>query len=209
MLSLQRLLSKGDRFFSLLEAAAEEAHGAVNSLIDMVKKSNNSRALDELTTRQRRNKRIFEEMMTLLCSAFVTPLEREDLEALASALYKIPKTVERFCERLFLAPSLVLPELFTKQIQLLEQAAATLCQMVQSLRHQPPLEKIKTENDELHHYEGEADKLILELLRDLYSGRYEPLQVLVLRDLFEHLEKIIDRCRSAGNVVFQIVLKNS
>jgi uncharacterized protein Yka (UPF0111/DUF47 family) len=209
MLSLQRLLSKGDRFFNLLDAAAEEAHETVHSLMEFVKKSSDGQALDTLVARRRKNKRIFEEMMTLLCSAFVTPLEREDLESLASALYKIPKTVERFCEHWSLAPSLVCPELFTKQIYLLEQATVTLRQMVQGLRHHPPLEKIKAENDELHQYEGEADKLLLDLLRDLYSGRYEPLQVILLRDLFEHLEKIIDRCRSAGNVVFQIVLKNS
>jgi uncharacterized protein len=209
MLSIQRLFSQSDRFFGLLESAAEEAHGAVHSLMEIVNKINDGQSLDELVARRRKNKRIFEDMMTLLCSAFVTPLEREDLESLASALYKIPKTVERFCEHLLLSPSLVRPELLTRQIQLLEQATATLRQMVQELRRHPTLEKIKTQNDELHQCEGEADKLLLELLRDLYSGRYEPLQVIVLRDLSEYLEKIIDRCRSAGNVVFQIVLKNS
>ena len=49
----------------------------------------------------------------------------------------------------------------------------------------------------------------LELLGDLYSGRHEPIQVLALRDLYDLLEKIIDRCRDAGNVVTHIVLKNS
>ena len=81
--------------------------------------------------------------------------------------------------------------------------------MVKQLRHKPNLDKIKEDNDRLHHFEGEADKIMIELLRDLYSGKYEPLQVIVLRDLFELLEKVIDRCRDAGNVIFQIVLKNS
>ena len=43
----------------------------------------------------------------------------------------------------------------------------------------------------------------------IYSGKYQPLEMIVMRDLFELLEKAIDRCRDAGNVVFQIVLKNS
>jgi uncharacterized protein Yka (UPF0111/DUF47 family) len=40
-------------------------------------------------------------------------------------------------------------------------------------------------------------------------GRHEPIRILLLKDLFELLEKAIDRCRDAGNVAYQIVLKNS
>jgi uncharacterized protein len=81
--------------------------------------------------------------------------------------------------------------------------------MVRMLRHRPQLDKIQEENDRLHKLEGQADKLILQLFGDLYSGRYQALQMIVLRDLFELLEKVIDRCRDAGNVMLQISLKNS
>jgi uncharacterized protein Yka (UPF0111/DUF47 family) len=46
-------------------------------------------------------------------------------------------------------------------------------------------------------------------LKDLYNGRYEATKAMVIRDLFELMEKVIDRCRDAGNVVMHIVLKNS
>ena len=48
---------------------------------------------------------------------------------------------------------------------------------------------------------------MLELLAEIYSGKYEPLQAMMLRDLYELMEKVIDRCRDAGNVVAHIVLK--
>jgi len=47
------------------------------------------------------------------------------------------------------------------------------------------------------------------LYRDLFSGRHDALKVIVFKDLYELLEKIIDRCRDVGNVIYQIVLKNS
>ena len=50
---------------------------------------------------------------------------------------------------------------------------------------------------------------LLALLNDLYCGKYEPLQMILMRELIEMLEKMIDRCRDVGNVVFQIALKNS
>jgi hypothetical protein len=48
-----------------------------------------------------------------------------------------------------------------------------------------------------------------ELLRDLYSGKYEAIRAIAVRDVYELIEKVIDRCHDAGNVVMQIVLKNS
>ena len=49
----------------------------------------------------------------------------------------------------------------------------------------------------------------MELYRVLFSGKYDAIQVIVLKDLYELLEKVVDRCREAGNVISQIVLKNS
>ena len=50
---------------------------------------------------------------------------------------------------------------------------------------------------------------MLELYRDIYSGRLDNLQMFLLKEFFEILEKAIDRCREAGVVAYQIVLKNS
>ena len=71
------------------------------------------------------------------------------------------------------------------------------------------LEEIKTLNDRLQQIEGDADKAIMELYRDLFSGKHERIKVIVLKDLYELLEKVVDRCRDAGNVISHIVLKNS
>ena len=68
---------------------------------------------------------------------------------------------------------------------------------------------MKEQNDRLHNLEGQADKLMLQFVRDLYSGQHEPLKVIITLDLCETLERIVDRCRDAGNVIFQIVLKYS
>ena len=64
-------------------------------------------------------------------------------------------------------------------------------------------------NEKLRALENEADRLMLELYRDIYSGRLDHLQMFLLKEFFEILEKAIDRCREAGVVAYQIVLKNS
>jgi uncharacterized protein Yka (UPF0111/DUF47 family) len=71
------------------------------------------------------------------------------------------------------------------------------------------LEEMKQLNDRLRVLEAEADRLILELHRDIYSGRLDAGEMFLLKEFFEILEKAIDRCREAGVVAYQIVLKNS
>ena len=71
------------------------------------------------------------------------------------------------------------------------------------------LEPMKALNDELRAIENEADRLMLELYGDIYSGQLDPLHMFLLKEFFEILEKAIDRCREAGVVAYEIVLKNS
>jgi uncharacterized protein Yka (UPF0111/DUF47 family) len=209
MFSLQRILGKDDRFFDLLEASAEQACQSVLALVELLKKPDRERTLDEFIQVRRKDKRITEEISEALCKTFVTPLEREDIEGLSIALYKIPKTVEKFGERLLVSQPQIQGDSFDKQVTMLRQATETVCQMVKALRRKPKLQAIKDQNERLQFLEGQADELMLELLRDLYSGRHEALRVIILRHLYELLERVIDRCRDAGNVVFHIVLKHS
>jgi uncharacterized protein len=209
MFSLQRLLGKEDKFFTLLEASAQEAHTSVQTLVKLSKALDQPVALEEFAKARRKDKEITAQIRHAIYTTFVTALEREDIEALCNALYRIPKTVEKFGERILLAPQQVRGVDFSHQIGLLDQATDCVVQMVKSLRHGVNLEEIKNLNDQLQQVEGDADKAIVALYRDLFNGRHDPLQVIVLKDLYELLEKVIDRCRDTGNVITQIVLKNS
>lgn len=206
---LRKILGYEDKFYDLLEASAAEAQNSVETLLAMLKRQHEALQLDAFSETRRKDKRITEEITHQLCKTFVTPLEREDIEALSVALYKIPKTVEKFCEKYLISHEQVRDIDFTQQVQLLAKATATVAEMIRALRRHSHLERIKAQNDELHVLEGEADKLILSLFKALYTGKNDPLKVVIVMDLYETLEKIIDRCRDAGNVIFQIVLKYS
>ena len=91
---------------------------------------------------------------------------------------------------------------------MLEEAAAVVVDMVRLLPKMN-LEQMKALSDKLRALENEADRLMLELYRDIYSGKLDPLQMFLLKEFFEILEKAIDRCREAGVVTYEIVLKNS
>jgi uncharacterized protein Yka (UPF0111/DUF47 family) len=209
MFSLQKMLGKEDRFFNLLEASAEEARTSVQALVKLSKELDKPQSLHEFAWARRKDKEITQQISEAVYTTFITAIEREDIEELSNSLYKIPKTVEKFSERILIAPQYVGGIDFSTQISLLERATDIVLQLVRSLRGGIDLEKVKELNDRLQFVEGEADKHMMTLYRDLFSGKHDAVQVIALKDLYELLEKIIDRCRDAGNVVAHIALKNS
>src|SRR5256885_15011122 len=210
MLSIQKILGRDEKFFDLLEASAQEADASVHHLIallERLEKKDSPQSLEEFVRSRRKDKQITQELTEQLCKKFITQLEREDIQALASALYKIPKTVEKIGERILICPEDLHGRSFRRQVELLDRAAEVVLAMVQQLRKGTDIRTAREMNARLQTIEGDADKLELELLRDLYHGDYTPKHVIFLRDLYELLEKVIDRCRDAGNVILQIVLK--
>ena len=209
MFSLQKLFSKGDRFQELLEAAAQESHESVRLVIEMMKSPRNTQNFDDLVLARRKEKKISEQISAELVHTFITGLEREDIEALARGLYRIPKAAEKLAERLVIAGAHMDGVDFSKQADMMTKATDALHEMIKQLRDMKDLEKIKRLYDRLQYVEAEADKTMNDILRDLYAGKFDPLRAMVIRDVYELMEKVVDRCHETGNVVMHIVLKNS
>ena len=209
MFSLQTIFGQGNQFYTLLEEAAVAAHDSAKALHAMLRDgSDRQPALDAFKLARLRERETSDKISQALVDSFITPIEREDIEALGSALYKIPKQIEKFADRFSLATQHLEHIDFAPRAAMLEQASGVVVDMVRQLRHLK-LEPMKALNDKLRTLENEADRLMLELYRDIYSGKLDPLQMFLLKEFFEILEKAIDRCREAGVVAYEIVLKNS
>jgi uncharacterized protein len=209
MFSLRQLFGKQDRFSELLQTSAEETRNSVRALAAFLKSPEAVRNLDEFVVSREREKQAFEELNALLATSFETGLEREDIAALSLTLYRIPKFLEKVAERMGDCPKFIRALDLKQQITMMDRATEILALMVQELFAGAHVGTVKKYNDELQKIEGDADKLMLELLRDLYTTDRDVLAVVFLKDLYELLEKVFDCCRDAGNVITQIVLKNS
>ncbi|MGN6153803.1 MAG: DUF47 domain-containing protein [Lysobacteraceae bacterium] len=208
MFSLQTIFGSGQQFYGLLDEAAAAAHESAQALHAMMKATDRQPALDAFKLARTRERAASDKIGKALVDSFITPIEREDIEALGSALYKIPKQIEKFADRYSLAIQHLEGIDFAPRAAMLEQAAGVVVDMVRELRHLN-IDRMTALNEKLRALENEADRLMLELYRDIYSGKLDSLQMFLLKEFFEILEKAIDRCREAGVVAYQIVLKNS
>lgn len=211
MISLQKFFGKDDKFFYLLEASAQEARHSVEVLTKILSNPGQAPRLEDFHAAKEADKKITEQINEAIITTFVSQLEKDDIEVLSAALYKIPKTVEKIAERFIISERMVKEVVFTKHISLLNAATQCVVELVGLLRNigQGQLDEAKAINGKLQQVEAEADNVILEILKDLYSGRHDATKVMAMKDLYELLEKVIDRCRDAGIIVTHIVLKNS
>jgi uncharacterized protein Yka (UPF0111/DUF47 family) len=209
VISLAKIFGKSDRFFELLNASAKASYQSIEALERVMGQAEGHVSLAELSVTRREEKAIAQTISEELVNTFVTTLDREDIESLSRALYRIPKTVEKFGERFDVMHHHVTAADFVGQMTIAKEAAAVVCRMVEMISKSPKLEDVKHQNDQLQELEVRADQLVLGYLKEIYSGRVEPIKAMAMRDLYDLLEKVIDRCRDAGNVVTQIVLKNS
>jgi uncharacterized protein Yka (UPF0111/DUF47 family) len=209
MFSLQTIFGKGDKFYGLLESSAAASTESTRALSELLASPVSQRSLEKFKLARQRSKDLAAQISQELVNTFVTALEREDIETLNSALYRIPKIVEKFAERYMIAAERIGEVDFISRAAMLERSSEVIELMVGQLRKGLNLESTKNLNDKMQAIEAEADRLILEMYRDSYTRETDPMRYLILKDLFEILEKAIDRCRDAGNVIHQIVLKNS
>ena len=209
MFSLQKALGREDRFFDLLEAGATEAQASAQALNKFFRATGAARSLDAIAESRRKEKQINAEIVESLATQVMTMFEREDIETLAKALYKIPKTVEKIGERILMAPDLLEGIDLSKPVSMLEKATSILLLMIRELRQAASIETVRRLNTDLQRIEGDVDKIMTELSGELYRIQSDVGRALFLKDLSDMLERATDRCRDAGNVIIQIVLKST
>src|SRR5688572_3909086 len=142
MFTVQKLFSKDDKFYDLLEASAEESRHSVQALNRVLVNPERVPSLTEFHQSKEADKRITEQISEALIDTFVADLEREDIEALSEVLYKIPKTVEKIAERFIVSAHIAKRVDFKAHVALLETATSTVTEMVKQLRKKPTVESM-------------------------------------------------------------------
>lgn len=209
MFSLQTIFGKGDKFYGLLERSAEAAHESAKALRQMLENRERAPVMADFAGARAREKALAAQISEELINTFVTALDREDIEALNSALYKIPKTVEKFAERYAVVAERVADVNFAQRACVLEESVSVVVEMIGELRRGLRIDPVKKLQDRLQALESEGDRMLLAPYRTLYVEGHDAMKAMLAKDLFELIEKAIDKCRDVGNIVYSIVLKNS
>ena len=139
-------------------------------------------------------------------TTFVTPFDREDIYALASGLDDVMDFMEAAVDLVLLYEVENLPQELATQVEVLQRCAELTADAMPRLRTMKDLEEFWIEINRL---ENAGDKSYRRILAKLFSGTYEALEVLKLKDIVDSLEAAIDAFETVANIVEQIAVKES
>jgi predicted phosphate transport protein (TIGR00153 family) len=139
-------------------------------------------------------------------TTFVTPFDREDIYALASELDDVMDFMEEAVDLTLLYEVVKLPKELANQVEVIQRCAELTAESMPRLRTMQDLEEYWIEINRL---ENLGDKSYRRILAKLFSGKYEALEVLKLKDIVDSLEDAIDAFESVANIVEQIAVKES
>ena len=139
-------------------------------------------------------------------STFVTPFDREDIYALASGLDDVMDFMEEAVDLCVLYEVTALPAEVAEQVDVLQRCAELTAEAMPRLRSMKGLEEYWIEINRL---ENTGDKSYRRILAKLFSGKYDALEVLKLKDVVDALEHAVDAFEKVANIVEQIHAKES
>ena len=205
---LSSILAPGDReFFDLFEEAGGNILRAAGLLESMLVTfpERNELARDILICEQDGD-RITHDIIQRLNQTFVTPIDREDIYALASALDDVVDYTEEVADYLGLykieAPMSQAQDL----AHVLHAAARQIAEAMPRLRG---FKDISHYTVEINRLENDGDRITREAIASLFDNGIDPMVVIRWKDIFERLEEAIDATEHVANILEGIVIKNS
>jgi predicted phosphate transport protein (TIGR00153 family) len=149
--------------------------------------------------------RITHDIIRRLNQTFVTPIDREDIYALASALDDIVDYTEEVSDFLALY-RIEAPMVQAQQLaSILHQSCRQVAQAIPRLRS---FKDIHHYTVEINRYENEGDRVLREALASLFEAGIDPMLVIRWKDIFERLEDAVDSTETVSNILEGIVIKN-
>jgi predicted phosphate transport protein (TIGR00153 family) len=193
-------------FFDLFEASAKNLVRASDLLDQMLRNypESHDMARDILICEQEGD-RLTHDIIQRMNQTFVTPIDREDIIALASGLDDVVDFTEEVADYLGLYKIEAPMEQSQRLAHVLLEASRQIELAVPKIRN---FGDISAESTEIHRLENEGDRLGREAVASLFETGIDPMVVIRWKDIFDRLEDAIDATETAANVMQGIIIKN-
>jgi predicted phosphate transport protein (TIGR00153 family) len=194
-------------FYTLLTSSATQLVDGARLLAEMLGDGNDRQGIAaRMRDAEHHADETTHEIIRRVNSTFVTPFDREDIYALASGLDDVMDFMEEAVDLTLLYEVESLPSELAEQVEVLQRCAELTAESMPRLQSMKDLEEYWIEINRL---ENAGDKSYRRILAKLFSGAYEALEVLKLKDIVDSLEAAIDAFEHVANIVEQIHVKES
>ncbi len=208
---LEKFFHREYGFFDLFNRHAATTLDAANSLLTIAEQwpseeAGRVRRIEEL---EHECDTIAHMNIDLLHRTFVTPLDRDEIVALISALDDVMDWIERAARRMHLFDVPTIPKKLVEMIRVLSRAFEQVVRAVELIKGFKHGEQLREVFKEIHRLENEGDGLHHAGLTQLFrENANDPLTVIKLKEIYEAIEHAIDKCEDIAHIVERIVLEH-
>lgn len=201
-----RLTPQTREFYALFDRAATNLVSTSQLLLDLLEHYPDRRALvDEIKDREHEGDRVTHEIVQLVNKTFVTPIDREDIFDLATALDDICDFMDQTADELNLYGVEEVPPEAIEQAGVIFRAVSKIADAVHLL---DGFKDISHHLIDVHTLEDEGDRIVRAATAKLFRDGLDPLVVIRWKDIHHDLEQAVDGCEHAAHVLESIYLKN-
>src|SRR2546423_13735546 len=205
---LSGLIAPREReFFDLFDEAGGNIQRAAALLEEMLRDyPDRSELARDILICEQEGDRITHDIIQRLNQTFVTPIDREDILALASSLDDVVDFTEEVADYLGLYKIEAPMDQAQQLAKVLHQASRQIAQAMPRLRG---FKDITHYTVEINRLENDGDRIVREAVASLFDTAIDPMVVIRWKDIFEKLEDAIDATAHVANIIEGIAIKNS
>lgn len=202
-----KFIPRENAFFEQFTRGAENLVEGAKLLKQMVDDfSDPKTAHKAVVDAEHRGDAITHEIINTLNSTFVTPLDREDIHALASGIDDVMDYIEAASDMLILHNVEAPTEAVRTQCEVLIRACEAVLECVRRLKGFKGLEPYW---EQVHTIEKEGDRIFRQTVAELFNGHYKAMDVLKWKEIYDQIEAAIDQCEKIADTLEAVVLKNA
>jgi uncharacterized protein len=209
-----RLIPREKAFFELFE---EQAANVLRGADLLWQRLENYGGLDSAYTTSKEiheiehiGDELVAECIVRLNKSFITPFDREDIIELTRALDEVIDWVDSSAERIVILQISRLTPMVTELARIIYRSAQEIVEAVHLLRKMGDPEPVMRCCRHIVQLENDADQVLREALRQLFAdSQIAPLEVIKLKELYEHLEMATDQCQDVANILHTIIAKHT
>lgn len=166
--------------------------------------------LDKMHTIEQNSDDKRHELCDVLVTAFITPIEREDLSALSSNLDDVVDCIEGILQRLYYNNVTAVTDGQLELVELLGQAVKEMHDLIDELPNFKKKSKVLHEHViKINDIESQGDEAFIRRMRALHTEETDALKIISRREILMYLEYCIDACEHVGDTVETIIMQNS
>ncbi|UCG79509.1 MAG: DUF47 domain-containing protein [Nitrospirota bacterium] len=206
---MMRLFPKEINFFEIFEQASQNLINASVALVDLFEKFDDlEHRVKKIHSLEHEGDLLTHEVMRRLNKTFLTPIDREDIHALAARLDDVLDLIWAAADRFLLYKVKEKTDGVIELANSLKDNAEAIHRAIKELKGK----RYSFVHDmciEINRLENEADRIFRESMRKLFETETDPVEIIKWKEILEHMENATDQCEDVANILEGIVLKHA